>query len=277
MYRSLSLGVLTALASVFSGSAAFAASFNNDYSSLPVYGEATINGITAKVTRGINPGDTAGTQGAFSEFYGKNTVTIDFNSPATQVGENKYTFGNDKVTYTFEKGMSTRSGKTGVYNNVWAPAGANGERNKSDYLAVFKGNSVTIDLAEELNYFGIDWGALSPNNDFAFYKDGVQVSEFTYNDVNPIAPVRAAHQRNEGNGYIHFFAEDAAATFNQIVISQSGGGGFETDNHSFRFGNDGFDFENPDEPSEDVPEPTALVGLIAIGGLLVRRNMFSAS
>ena len=270
MYRSLSLGVLTALASVFSSGTAFAVSFDNDDTSLSIYGEATLGGITAKVTEGINPGDSAGTLGAFSEFYGDNTVTIDFNSPGTKIETNKYTFGDDLITYTFENGLATDSGQgTGVYNDRWAPAGANGEKNESDYLAVFQGNSVTIDLEKDLNYFGIDWGALSPNNNFSFLNDGVEVSTFTYSDINPIAPVKAAHQNNEGNGYIHFYADTAESTFNQIIISQSGNGGFETDNHSFRFGSDAFDFDNP---TQDVPEPTAMVGLVAVGAFLLRRR-----
>ena len=268
MRRSFSVGALTALASVLSGGVAFAADLNNG-PSLPIYGEATIGGISAKVTQGINPEGTNGTLGAFSEFYDDKTVTVDFNSGATQVADKSYTFGNDFITYTFEKGISTSPGNTGVYNDVWAPSGANGERNTSDYLAVFQNNSVTIDLAKDLNYFGIDWGALSPNNNWAFLKDGVEISTFTYDDINPIAPVKAAHQNNEGNGYIHFYAEDEASTFNQIVISQTGGGGFETDNHSFRFSNDAFDF---DEPAQDVPEPTAMVGLVAAGLLLWKRR-----
>ena len=269
MRSSFLVGALTAVVSILSSGVAVAADLNNS-STLPIYGEATIGGISAKVTQGINPEGTNGRQGAFSEFYGDQTITIDFNSGATQVAKKSYTFGNDFITYTFEKGMSASPGNTGVYNDVWAPSGANGERNTSDYLAVFQDNSVTIDLAKDLNYFGIDWGALSPNNNWAFLKDGVEVGTFTYDDINPIAPVKAAHQNNEGNGYIHFYAEDDASTFNQIVISQTGGGGFETDNHSFRFGNDAFDFE---DPAQDVPEPTAMVGLGAAGLLLWRRRI----
>jgi hypothetical protein len=50
--------------------------------------------------------------------------------------------------------------------------------------------------------------------------------------------------------------------FDQIVISQSGGGGFESDNHSFHMGNKAFDFEN----GKDVPEPGIALGLVATSG-----------
>lgn len=278
MYKSLSLGVLATLTSFFSGSVAFAADLDQDNAVLTIYGEATINGVTAKVTRGVNPDNTVGILGAFSEFHENNTVTIDFNTAGTHTAGNTYTFGNELITYTFEKGIATNPGQgTGVYNDVWAPTGANGEKNTSDYLAVFNDNSVTIDLAKELNYFGINWGAISPNNNFTFLKDGLQVSNFTYNDINPIAPVKASHQNNEGNGYIHFYAEEADSTFNQIIISQTGGGGFETDNHSFRFGDEAFNF---DDPSQDVPEPKTILGLLTIGvfmsGFRVRKLFCSS-
>ena len=88
IYKAFTLGTFVALASVFRGSVALANEF--DDASLVIFGETTIGGITAKITPGISPNDSAGTLGAFSEFYGDNTTTIDFNSAITQVGENSY-------------------------------------------------------------------------------------------------------------------------------------------------------------------------------------------
>lgn len=61
--------------------------------------------------------------------------------------------------------------------------------------------------------------------------------------------------------------------FDRIVISQFGGGGFETDNHSFRRGSNAFDFENP----TSVPEPGVVLGLMGVGGLLLRKRNKSNS
>ena len=258
---------------VLSASSAQAQSLPNNTAS-GIYGEAIKGPLTARVTRGINPDDTYGTLGAFSEFYYDDTVTIDFNQAGTQVGQNSYTFGNDFVTYTFQNGMGQQGGQTGVFNNRWAPAGANGEVNTSDYLAVFKGNSVTIDLAENLNYFGIDWGAMSSGNDFAFYNGDQLINQFTYDDVNPIAPVLADQHGGQGNGYLHFYANEDSGVFNRIVVSNSAGGGFESDNHSFQYGEGKFTGD-PGNPRPVPYEVESSVGLLLIGGIFSYRKMKS--
>ncbi|NEQ49262.1 MAG: PEP-CTERM sorting domain-containing protein [Leptolyngbya sp. SIO3F4] len=273
IYRAFALGTLAALASVLHGHQALASNLDND--SLSISREITIGDITAKVTPGISL-DSTGSSGAFSEFYGDNTVTIDFNSTATQIEENRYTFGSELITYTFEKTLDTTplSQKTGVYNDRWAPAGINGEKNTSDYLAVFQGNSVTVDLHNDLNYFGINWGALSKGNDFTFLRDGTEISTFTYEDINPIAAVKAAHHNNEGNGYVHFYSNTDNSSFDQIKISQTSAGGFESDNHSFHLGNGPFNFDENFPNSQAVPEPISLMGIITIGVLMLRRKFY---
>ena len=263
IYKAFTLSTFTALASVLPSGAALA----NDDTAIPMFVEITLGGITARVTQGIHLNDHS--LGAFSDFYGNETTTIDFNSLATQVGENSYTFGNDLATYTFGRPISTVSGDTtgvynsGIYRDRWAPTGANGEKNTSNYLAIFRGNSVTIDLAADLDYFGINWGALSEGNTITFLDGGTEISTFTHRDIDPIAPIRAAHQGNQGNGYVHFYTN---TTFNQIVLAQTQPSGFETDNHSFRLGAIDPDNEQP----ESVPEPAAVIGLVATGALMTR-------
>lgn len=210
--------------------------------------------ISFKMSTGVAGPSSVTDQGAFSEFYKlKGTTTIDFNSgKAPTTGFAKYTFENGN--------------RSSVRADQWAPAGANGERNMSNYLAVFDGDKVTIELAKTLNYFGIDWGAISGGNIFSFYNGNKLVQSFSTADVNPVAPVKAAWQGGEGNGYVHFYSTSTADTFNRIVISQQGGGGFESDNHSFHVGNGAF---NP----ESVPEPSVVLGLAAAGGtLLIKRK-----
>ncbi|EKV00304.1 PEP-CTERM putative exosortase interaction domain-containing protein [Leptolyngbya sp. PCC 7375] len=273
IYKAFALGTFATLASVAPGNIALANDFDDD--ALLIFGETTIGDITAKTTQGINPGDSAGKLGAFSDFYDDNTTTIDFNSAATQVGDNSYSFGSDLITYTFESSISTTSGdrtgiyNSGIYNDRWAPTGANGEKNVSDYLAVFQGNSVTIDLAKELNYFGMNWGSLSEGNQLSFFNNGTKISAFTASDIDPILPIKAGHQLNQGNGYVHFYTNTTGSTFNQIVISQTQLSGFETDNHSFRVSNNVTDIDNPPTP-ETVPESSTLVGLAVVGAFILR-------
>lgn len=258
-----------------------------DDESLPIFSEFTIDGITAKVTKGINLIDDAdGTLGAFSDFYYNEGITnITFNDPSLRQAvagkSNAFTFGNESVVFNFDKALGQNG--TNIKSDVWAPTGANAERNTSDYLAVFQGNSVTVDLADSLNYFGMNWGALSSSNKFEFLQvddSGVETSLglFDYNNVfganDSKLPTQAAHQNNEYNGFVHFYANETDGLFNRIKITQAGGGGFETDNYSFRFSDQSFDFEEGKDAAE-TPEPGALLGLMAIGGMMVRRRLLA--
>ncbi len=259
-----------------------------DDASLPVFSEFTIDGITAKVTKGINlTDDPNGSLGAFSDFYyNEGIVNIDFNDPSAYKAvagqDNAYTFGDESMIFTFDKALGTDG--TNIKKDVWAPTGANAERNNSKYLAVFQGNSVTVDLADSLNYFGMNWGALSPENKFEFLQvddNGVETSLglFDYNNVfgsnDSKLPTQASHHNNEYNGYVHFYANEVDGLFNRIKITQAGGGGFETDNYSFRFSDQSFDFEEGTD-SAQTPEPGALLGLAAFGGMLLRRRLMAA-
>jgi hypothetical protein len=186
-------------------------------------------------------------QGAYSEFAASNSVhTVDFNSGAPTTGFATYSFQSD-------------SGSSNVRSDVWAPSGSKAEVNKSNYLAVFEGNDATIKLASTANYFGINWGAMSAGNTFTFYHGDKMVKSYSTEDVSGFASVHAEQHYGEGNGYAHFYANNSSEIFDRIVVSQVGGGGFETDNHSFRMGTTGFD-------PKAVPEPGILLGLATIGG-----------
>jgi hypothetical protein len=152
------------------------------------------------------------------------------------------------------------SGQTGVYNDKWAAAGPKGEVNNSKYLAVFQGDEVKMTFAKTMNYFGIDWGAISGGNIFSFYNKGQLVKSFSTEDVNPVAPVHASQHGGEGNGYLHFMSSSAKDVFDEIKIIQKGGGGFESDNHSFMEGTGAF------HDPQSVPEPTMTLGLMVVGG-----------
>jgi hypothetical protein len=196
-------------------------------------GKAALNGAT--------------NQGAFSDFNGQAGFTnIDFNggsAPTTGFAQ-----------YSFQNGT-----KSSVRADQWAPTALNGERNTSKYLAVFNGDKVNIKLNSKFNYYGINWGAISANNTFSFYRGNQLIKSIKTQDINPLATVSAAHQNNEKNAYVHFYADNASEVFDRIEIEQSStnGGGFESDNHSFLRGSKGF---------AKTPEPTAMLGLAAVTG-----------
>lgn len=205
--------------------------------------------ISFNITRGVAGPNGVTNQGAYSDFWNNpGTKTIDFNSgSAPTTGFAKFTFENARIS--------------SVRKDRWAPAGANGEVNEGNYLAVFQGGSVTIQLEKALSYFGMNWGAISSGNVFSFFKGDRLVKSFSTEDVNPVAPVRAEQHGGEGNGYLHFYADKKSDVFDRIVITQTGGGGFETDNYSF----------NAADPRK-VPEPTAVLGLMAAGGALLLKR-----
>jgi hypothetical protein len=184
-------------------------------------------------------------QGAYSEFAGLSTTkTVDFNSgSAPTTGFAKYSF-------------QSANGSSSVRSDVWSPSGSKGEVNNGNYLAVFAGNNVTIDLADKVKYFGINWGAMSGGNTFSFYNGTSLIKSYSTETVAPMALIHAQQHGGEGNGYAHFTASNTSEMFDRIVISQVGGGGFESDNHSF----------NISDPTKSVPEPGIMLGLAAIGG-----------
>jgi hypothetical protein len=206
-----------------------------------------------KVTQGnTNLGASMNQSGGYSEFHGLNGfMNVDFNDgTAPTTGPVQYSFQNS--------GSSVR-------DDQWAATAHTGERNNSKYLAVFNGSDVTINLASKFNYFGINWGAISDNNTFTFYRGNKLVKSFNTQDINPLATVTAGHQNNERNAYVHFYADRDSEVFDRIVVSQAStaGGGFESDNHSFRMGSRGFDWETG---KEKTPEPAAMLGLAVVGG-----------
>ncbi|MBW4646243.1 MAG: PEP-CTERM sorting domain-containing protein [Goleter apudmare HA4340-LM2] len=216
-------------------------------------------------------------EGAFSaNVNDSNYVTIDFNSKdanGNTVKDNGLFKGNNLVEYTFSKGSyatSVTGNQTGIISDKWAPSGVNGEDNKSNYLAVFSDSSVSIKAKNGgvFNYFGIDLGALSTGNTFELLKggkavtavfEGVTYEKLTFDVMNKIAKVANTAQGGQKNGFFEFFSEGFNDNFDEIKLSQVGGGGFESDNHTFKIASGAY---NP----KSVPEPTAVVGLIAVGG-----------
>ncbi len=198
-----------------------------------------------KLTAGAASPTGVTNQGAYSEYAGLSTVkTVDFSSGAPTTGFAKYSF-------------QSNNGVSNVRSDKWAPSGSNAEVNNSKYLAVFQGNNVTIDLESKVNYFGINWGAMSAGNTFSFYNGDTLLKSYSTETVAPLALIHAQQHGGEGNGYAHFSTSNASEMFNRIVISQVGGGGFESDNHSFNIA---------PITGKSVPEPGILLGLATIGG-----------
>jgi hypothetical protein len=209
-------------------------------------------------------------QGAFSEqVNNKGYTTLDFNDGKAP--------NSDGVKYTFSNGTSytALSGQTGIYSDKWAPSGVVGtDINNSNYLAVFSNSTVTIENTKDkvFNYFGFDAGALSGGNTLSFFKGGTLVKELTHDMMEAVAKVSSNAHGGQLNGFFEFFSEGANDNFDKIVLSQTTGGGFESDNHTFRTGTGKYD-------AAKVPEPGVALGLLAVGGIFLgkRKNQKSVN
>ncbi len=189
-------------------------------------------------------------------------------------------------TSNFSSGTGVASAYTGVYSPIQVNAadqygGAGGTGN---YDVVF-GTSNTLTIANNqtgggVNYFGLYISALDAGNELQFYNGNTLV--YTFTSQNLISALGSCANGHSGNAYCgnpsDWYADsgelfafvnftDTGGTFNKIVFTQNGGGGFETDNHTVAY--------NSALVTTGVPEPAGIavmgVGLLA---LLLARAAF---
>lgn len=221
------------------------------------------------ISFGIYAGNSSPTgatnQGAFSDFAARDDfATVTFNDAETpfQAVNGSGTVIEGFATYSYVgNNTATQVVPFGHREHKWAPDGANNEVNDSSYLQVFSGRTVEIQLAETLNYFGINWGSASSGNVFSFFKGDTMVGSFDVDTMKAAGFAYTGTQSNQGTGYVDFRSDGEADNFDRIVISQTTGGGFETDNHTFHVGTGKFSAQ----AAEAVPEPGTLLGLTALG------------
>lgn len=258
-----------------------------------------------KVTRGIDAGLTTWnaqtnrweSQGMFSEFHGQaGVVTVDFN----KLPNNNAGFGVQAKTDANGVGLITGlnaanavinysyvgNGSSNVRKDQWGPAGYDATTgqstyNTSNYLAAFAGKDVEIRMNGLFNYFGVNWGAAHQANRYSFYRGDTLVAGFTYGENYKVGDIQyvdvskvfrengaRASWQGQDNAYFHVYADSKASLFDRIVISQFGGGGFESDNHSFNAGTRAFNFEK----GRTVPEPGMVLGLIGVGAAFLHKR-----
>lgn len=269
--RAYSLGALvsiTTLASLTQPAQAISFILGNESAT-----QASMKGIA-----GFN-GET--NQGAYSIYaWDEGFNTVNFNNGSfTVVDSNNQTVANPGIQYSYV-GANTNNAR--IIKDQWAPTFSSPRDNTSSYLTAFKGTNVQIDLEATHNYFGINWGSAHDGNEFSFYNGDSLIQRFVYyndnrtfaasekttNVASALKTYGTIGNGNEYNAYFNFFADSSSDLFNRIVISQMGGGGFETDNHTFKAGTTGFN-----EP-ESVPEPGMVLSLLVVGGALVAKRQW---
>jgi hypothetical protein len=230
---------------------------------------------------GFNGETNQGAYSIYSQQDGFNTVNFN-KGDFTVVNSKNQAVTDAGIRYSYV-GNTTSNAK--IIKDEWAPTFASARDNKSKYLTAFNGTNVQIDLDKTHNYFGINWGSAHDGNEFSFYNGDALVHKFVYfndnrtfaasekttNVASALKTYGTVGNGSEYNAYMNFFADSKTDLFNRIVISQKGGGGFETDNHTFQASSKGFN-----EAPESVPEPGMVLSLLVVGGVLVAKRQRNA-
>lgn len=186
--------------------------------------------------------------------------------------------GYNSTGFAFAGDKSIGSYNSGLIENPDAFGGAGG---KGEYFDVDTNRSganqtsSTLTFTNPERYFGLWWSAGDANNVLSFYSknsSGVEqlVQQLTTGDVvNYIKglPNSQKYYGNPNNGqdggepfaFLNFYA-NTGVTFDQIVFSNIGGTGFESDNHTVAR-----DYKTTTGNSVSTPESSSLVGIFVVG------------
>lgn len=181
-----------------------------------------------------------------------------------QVNSGPFSSYADAKTVTFDDGTANDPNGFVTYSNITSNivqgsvssqyASPYGDNTKFLTIAPVGSNVagdtglVNIKFKEAVNYFGFYAGSLDSYNFVDIYKGNQLLKTFSGADV-PTAIANGSWTSTEANMFINLVA-DTGETFDRVVM-RSDGVAFETDNHAYRLAS--------------VPEPSAMLGVLAIG------------
>ncbi|PHM06468.1 Npun_F0296 family exosortase-dependent surface protein [Nostoc sp. 'Peltigera malacea cyanobiont' DB3992] len=181
-----------------------------------------------------------------------------------QVNSGPFSSYADAKTVTFDNGTANDPNGFVTYSNITSNivqgsvssqyASPYGDNTKFLTIAPVGSNVagdsglVNIKFKEAVNYFGFYAGSLDSYNFVDIYKGDQKLKTFSGADV-PTAIANGSWTSTEANMFINLVA-DTGETFDRVVM-RSDGVAFETDNHAYRLAS--------------VPEPSAMLGVLAIG------------
>jgi hypothetical protein len=194
---------------------------------------------------------------------------------------------NPNGLFTQVASVDTIGGLTGTFSGsysgglvMYAADQYGGAGGSGYYPELFSsGGSYTLNLTTSgnlpgVNYFGLWFSALDAGNQLQFYENNILLLTFTPHmfqslvgacpsTTNAFCGNPNSHFLNQDSGeqfaFLNFF--DQNAYFNKIVFTETGGGGFESDNHTVAY-------MDPPKPSGTIipgetPEPASFVLLLS--------------
>ena len=196
------------------------------------------------------------------------TVVVMSANPASaitlQVNSGPFSSYTDAKTVTFDDGTANDPNGFVTYSNITTNivkdsvsgqyASPYGDNTKFLTIAPVGSNVagdtgfVNINFKEAVNYFGFYAGSLDDYNYVDIYKGNQLLKTFSGADV-PTAIANGSWTSTQANLFINLVA-NTGETFDRVVM-RSNGVAFETDNHAYRLAS--------------VPEPNAMLGVLAIG------------
>ncbi len=194
------------------------------------------------------------------------------------------------------KSFTTDYGTGGTITGTYVNAQINtadqygGAGGTGNYAVTFASNggyqvNLSTTLSTGVNYFGFWLSALDAGNEVSFYKNGVDVYDFTPQQViaalgscygstpNPYCgnPNSAFSGQDSGEQFVFVNFYDLAGSFDSIHFSEGAagyGGGYESDNHTVGY--------VTAETGIQVPEPASIVLFAGgVAGLLALRRRFA--
>lgn len=139
-------------------------------------------------------------------------------------------------------------------------------------------DTTTGNNAAGVKYFGLFYSSLDGGNQLTFYNGSTALAQFTIKNIPQLLNNNLAFKGGPYNQYGAFFNFYAGAgeQFTKIQFTQNGGGGLESDNHTFRVPNAltisgtgvnlaGLDVTAGTLNTTSVPEPFTIIGTL-IGG-----------